>query len=266
MNGERRASRGPGLVERIGPLLIVLAALSVWEIASVSGLIASTFFPRPSAIAVSLWHLLATGDVIVHSAATLGRTLAGFAIGAGSGLVLGLAMGAWPRLHALLDPIVALVHPIPKVAVLPLVLVIFGIGEASKVALGALGCFFPMLINTVAGVRAISPTYFEVARSYGAGRLAMFADVVIPGALPMVMTGARLALNMSLVLVIAGELLVAQQGLGQAMWFSWQTMRITDVYAWLVVTGALGVTLNWVLARVAAWSMPWRRDAGGASR
>jgi ABC-type nitrate/sulfonate/bicarbonate transport system permease component len=88
----------------------------------------------------------------------------------------------------------------------------------------------------------------------------MFTRVVIPGSLPMVLTGARLALNMSLVLVIAGELLVAQRGLGQAMWFSWQTMRITDVYAWLVVTGAIGVLLNRALALFSGWVMPWRED------
>lgn len=265
MSGGRRRAQAARTAERIGPVLIVLGALTLWEIASITGLIGSTFFPRPTTIAVALWELFRDGEVFVHAAATLSRTLAGFAIGAGSGLVLGLAMGAWPRLNALLDPIVALAHPIPKVAVLPLVLVIFGIGEASKVALGALGCFFPMLINTVAGVRAISPTYFEVARSYGAGHRAMFTRVVIPGSLPMVFTGARLALNMSLVLVIAGELLVAQQGLGQAMWFSWQTMRITDVYAWLVVTGLIGVLLNRTLALLAAWAMPWS-DVRGRPR
>jgi len=243
--------------ERLGPLLIVAGGLAIWELLAISDLIDSTFFPRPSEIAVSFVALVMNGDVFVHAGVTLARTLAGFAIGAGSGLAIGLAMGTWPRLHSLLDPLVALAHPIPKVAVLPLILVVFGIGEASKVALGALGCFFPMLINTVAGVRQISPTYFEVARSYGAGSLDMFTRVVIPGSLPMVMTGARLALNMSLVLVIAGELLVAQRGLGQMMWFSWQTMRIADVYAWLVVTGAIGVAINWVLATVAARAMPW---------
>jgi NitT/TauT family transport system permease protein len=261
----RRGHSAAHLVERLGPLLIIAGALTVWEFAASYELIASTFFPQPTLIARSLWRLIATGDVVVHSAVTLGRTLGGFGIGAGSGLLLGLAMGAWPRLNALLDPIVALIHPIPKVAVLPLVLVVFGIGEASKIALGALGCFFPMLINTVAGVRTISPTYFEVARSYGAGKRAMFLRVVLPGSLPMVLTGARLALNMALVLVIAGELLVAQRGLGQMMWFSWQTMRIADVYAWLVVTGFIGVMLNWILARIATWAMPWRSAGGSVS-
>lgn len=266
MSGQPRRPALGGFVERAGPLLIVLGALTLWELASRVGVIGSTFFPPPTAISVSLWELLLSGDALLHSAVTLERTMLGLLIGAGSGFLLGLAMGAWPRLHALLDPIVALAHPIPKVAVLPLVLVIFGIGEASKVALGALGCFFPMLINTVAGVRAISPTYFEVARSYGAGNRAMFTRVVIPGSLPMVLTGLRLALNMSLVLVIAGELLVAQRGLGQAMWFSWQTMRISEVYAWLAVTGALGVILNRALALFSSWVMPWERDGSGRRR
>lgn len=253
-----RSNGVPPLLERLGPWAIVAAMLAAWELASDAGMFSPTFFPPPSAIAASLAQLIVSGDAVVHSAITLGRTLLGFAIGAGSGMLLGFAMGAWPRLHALLDPLVAIAHAIPKIAVLPLILVIFGIDEASKVALGALGSFFPMLLATVAGVRHISPTYFEVARSYGAGHPAMFLNVVWPGSLPMVVTGARLAINVSLVLVIAGELLVAQRGLGQMMWFAWQTMRIPQVYAWLAVTGAIGVALNASLTWGAARAMPWR--------
>jgi len=262
MPGPRSGSDRALRFERLGPLLIVAGALAIWELWARLDAATSLFFPEPSAIAVAAFNLLLGGEITTHAGVTLGRTLAGFGIGGGAGLLIGFAMGAWPRLHAQLDPLVALVHPIPKIAVLPLILVVFGIDEASKVALGALGAFFPMLINTVAAVRHISPTYFEVARSYGAGHVSMFRRVVLPGSLPLVLTGARLSINVALMLVIAGELLVAQRGLGQMLWFSWQTMRIADVYAWLVVTSVIGVALNWGLERFSAWAMPWRDDEG----
>lgn len=259
---DRTAQPLVATVERFGPVLIIGAVLGLWELFAALGTIDSLFFPRPSRIAVALGNLAAGSELVTNAGVTLGRTLAGFAIGGGAGLVLGFAMGVWPRLHALLDPIVALLHPIPKVAVLPLILIVFGIDEASKVAIGALVSFFPMLLNTIAAVRQLSPTYFEVARSYGAGPSRVFFRVLVPGCLPLVLTGARLSLNVTLMVVIAAELLVAQRGLGQMLWFSWQTMRIADVYAWLVVTGGMGVVLNWLLTRLADWAMPWRDDVG----
>jgi len=262
MSAPRQTPTVASRAERIGPLLTVVGVLALWEVSSRSGLTQSIFFPPPTAVAVALWGLVRSGEVLVHAGITMGRTIAGFGIGAGAGLLVGFAMGTSPRLHAQLDPIVALLHPIPKIAVLPLILVVFGIDEASKVALGALGAFFPMLINTVAAVRHISPTYFEVARSYGAGPVRTFTRVTLPGSLPLVLTGARLSINVALMLVIAGELLVAQRGLGQMLWFSWQTMRISDVYAWLVVTGCLGLALNWLIGWISALAMPWRDDEG----
>lgn len=260
MTGPETARRHGAMAsaERLGPLLIVAALLAAWEAATWGGLLSVTFFPAPSTVFAALARLLGAGAVHGHVGVTLGRTLASFAIGGGAGLLLGLGMGAWPRLHRLLDPLVALAHPLPKIAMLPLILVVFGIGEASKVALGALGAFFPMLINTVAGVKQIPPTYFEVARSYGAGRSSLFTRVVVPGSLPLVFAGTRLSLNVALMLVIAGELLVAQRGLGQALWFSWQTMRIAEVYAWLFVTAALGLGLNLLLNVLSRRAMPWR--------
>lgn len=262
MSSTRPAPTFASRTERLGPLLIVAGTLLLWELLGRAGVVGSIFFPQPSAIAGALVGLIRSGEIAVHVGVTMGRTLAGFGIGAGAGLLLGFAMGAWPRVHAQLDPLVALVHPMPKIAMLPLILIVFGIDEASKVALGALGAFFPMLINTVAAVRHISPTYFEVARSYGAGPVRTFTRVMLPGSLPLVLTGARLSINVALMLVIAGELLVAQRGLGQMLWFSWQTMRIADVYAWLVVTGCLGVVLNWLIERVSSHTMPWRDDEG----
>lgn len=248
-------------LERAGPALVVAAGLGLWEILARSGTISPTFFPPPSRIATALAKALLHGDMAAEAWITVVRVLAGFALGAGPGLVLGLAMGASSRVRAQLDPLVAAAHPIPKIAVLPLILVIFGIGEASKVVLGAVGAFFPMAINTMAGVRQISPIHFEVARSYGATRFKLFTRVVLPGSLPFALTGARLSLNVALMLTIAGELVAAQRGLGQMLWFAWQTFRIEQVYAGLVAISAIGIGLNVILARFSVWAMPWHTDS-----
>lgn len=247
-------------VERYGPGLIVASALGAWELLARSERVSAAFFPPPSSIAANLVADLLQGEIWSDAWATLVRVLTGFVLGAGLGLVLGLAMGASPRFRAQLDPLVAAAHPIPKIAVLPLVLVIFGIGESSKIVLAAVGAFFPMTINTMAGVRQISPIHFEVARSYGASRLRLFTRVVLPGSLPFALTGARLSLNVSLMLTIAVELVAAQRGLGQRLWFSWQTFQIEEVYAGLVVISVVGIGLNAMLGRFSAWAMPWHTD------
>ncbi len=252
--------------ERWGPILSGLVALAGWEVLSRTGAISPTFFPPPSSIFAQLGSMLTSGGLPVDIGITVSRVVVGFVLGAGSGAFLGLAMGAWPRLGAQLDPWVAALHPTPKIAVLPLILVIFGIGEASKVTLAALGAFFPMLINTVAGVRQISPIYFEVARSYGAGRLRLFTRVVLPGSLPLIMAGARISINVALMLTIAAELVAAQRGLGQVIWFAWQTLRIEEVYAGLFVTSLLGIVLSATLERVARRLMPWRSASPTTAR
>jgi len=227
-----RAAAPPDVLaplERWGPVLSGVAALALWETLSRTGVISPMFFPPPSSIAKVLVGMLREGGLLVDTAITVIRVLVGFAIGAGAAVLVGLAMGASPRLGAQLDPWIAALHPTPKIAVLPLVLVIFGIGEASKVSLAALGAFFPMLINTVAGVRQVSPIYFEVARSYGAGPWHLFTRVVLPGSMPLIMAGARISINVALMLTIAAELVAAQRGLGQVIWFAWQTLRIEQV-------------------------------------
>lgn len=248
-------------VERCGPGLLVAAALGAWEALARTGTISPTFFPPPSSIVTVLGRLLLEGEIAIHAGVTVARVLTGFALGAGPGLLLGLTMGASPRLRAQLDPLVAAAHPIPKIAVLPLILVIFGIGEFSKVVLAAVGAFFPMAISTMAGVRQISPIHFEVARSYGATRLRLFTRVVLPGSLPLALTGARLSVNVALMLTIAGELVAAQRGLGQMIWFAWQTFRIAEVYAGLVVISVIGIALNVILDRFSVWAMPWDTDS-----
>jgi NitT/TauT family transport system permease protein len=229
-----------------------------WEGAVRAGLVAPLFFPAPSTVALTIGRLAASGQLPADVAATLARLLLGFAIGASAGLLLGLAMGWSPRLRAVADPLVAALHPIPKIAVLPLVMVIFGIGEPSKLVVIAVSAFFPMLLNAMAGVRQINPLYFEVAHNSRASTWLVLRRVVLPGSLPLVLTGARLALNIALLLTIAVEMVAAREGLGAMIWLAWETLRTEYLFAGLVVVSALGISFNRLLLWLTRRAVPWQ--------
>jgi NitT/TauT family transport system permease protein len=245
-------------LERWLPAAVVAVILAIWEWRGRAGGLSALFFPPPSTIILTLGRLLTSGELATHLSATLSRLFVGFALGGLPALILGLVMGWSRRLRLVLDPFIAAAHPIPKIAVLPLIMIIFGIGESSKIVVVAVAVFFPMLINTMAGVRQISPIYFEVAENYGAGLFKVFTRVVVPGGLPLVLTGARLALNTALVLTIAVELVAAQEGLGEMIWFAWQTLRTEELYASLIVISALGISFNLILQRLTARLVPWQ--------
>jgi len=240
------------------PAGVVAAALAIWEWQVGTGSLSALFFPAPSAIALTLVRLLTSGELATHLSATLSRLFLGFALGGLPSLILGLTMGWSRRLRAVVDPFIAAAHPVPKIAVLPLIMIIFGIGESSKVVVVAVATFFPMLINTMAGVRQISPIHFEVAQSYGASVFKVFTRVIAPGSLPLVLTGARLALNVALLVTIAVELVAAQEGLGEMIWFAWQTLRTEELYASLIVIAALGIILSLLLQYLTARLVPWQ--------
>ena len=251
------AARRPWLLS----LVPVLAMVAAWEVAARAGAVPVLFFPAPSRIFATVVRLAAEGVLAVHLGATVGRTLLGALLGCAPAAFVGLAMGWSPRVRAALDPIVAALHPLPKIALLPLMMVLFGVGETSRVAAVATGAFFPMLLSAAAGVRQISPIHFEVVRSYGGSRRKLFSRVVLPGALPLLLTGLRLSLNLALLIAIAVELVAAEQGLGRLLWIAWETQRTDQLWAGLVVIAALGVGINVSLAVLARRLVLWQRDA-----
>lgn len=229
------------------PLFIAAGMMLTWEIWAYMGWVSALFFPAPTTIAQTFIEQLLNGELLEDLFTTLSRLVLGLLFGGSTGLLLGLFMGWSPRIRSLIDPFVAALHPVPKISVLPLVMIIFGIGEASKIALIAVSTFFPMLINTMAGVRQIAPIHFEAAKNYGARNYKLLTRVILPGSLPLILTGARLALNTALVITIAVELLTAQEGLGATIWLAWETLRTENLYVALVVTALLGSGFNYVL-------------------
>ncbi len=248
------------ILERWGALILVVSGLLMWEWQVRAGNISALFFPAPLVIIRTLVQRFANGEWLSHLLATLSRLVLGFTIGSTTGLVLGVSMGWSRRLRVVADPLLAAAHPVPKIAVLPLVMILFGIGETSKIVLIAVTAFFPMVINTMVGVRQINPLYFEVVRNYGAPPLKVFRRIIIPGSLPLILTGLRLALNVSLLITIAVELVTAQQGLGALIWLAWETLRTEELYASLTVIAALGIIMNVLIQRLTSTILPWKKD------
>jgi NitT/TauT family transport system permease protein len=242
---------------------IALGVLAAWELVVRLGVVTAIFLPPPTEVARTMWQAAADGSMGKALGATLLRVIPGLLLGAVPGLLLGLAMGSSNRLRQALDPLVAAVHPMPKIALLPLVMIIFGVGEASKVVVVAIASFFPIAINTMAGVRQISPLYFEVAESYGASRRKIFSRVVFPGALPMALSGLRLSANVAFLVTVAVEILAAETGLGALIWLSWETLRVDLLYAALFVTAVVGLVISLVVQGVTAGVLPWlpKREA-----
>ncbi len=224
------------------------------------------YFPAPSMVVRTLVEQTANGDLTADFVATLKRFLPGLALGAVPGLVLGLVMGWSRRLRSIVDPFIALVHPIPKIAILPLIMVFFGIGETSKIVMVALTAFFPVLINSMAGVRQIPEIHFEVAENYGAGVFKLFTRVVLPGSLPLVFHGLRLAVNMGLLLTIASEIAAANNGLGARIWLAWEVLRVPDVYATLIIISALGLSLTSLVHFLSRRFAPWQPERTASRR
>ncbi|MDR7418086.1 MAG: ABC transporter permease [Armatimonadota bacterium] len=237
---------------------VVLVAL--WEAAVRVGMLDARFFPPPSLVIVTLYQLVAGGTIVRHTLTTIARVLAGFGIGTATGLAAGLLLGTVRPLRVALEPTISALYVIPKVAILPLVMLVFGLGEASKVAIVAIATFFIVTINTTAAVVGVEPTYVEAGRAFGARRLAMFRHIILPGALPVIVTGLRLALGTALIVVIAAEFVATQEGIGFFIWHAWNTLRPEQMFAGFIVIAALGMLSYAIIRWFARRVMPWLED------
>jgi NitT/TauT family transport system permease protein len=237
-----------------------IAILAAWEWASATGLLREVFFPRPSTVLAHLGRLAADGTIVRHTAATLVRIGWAFAIAALLGVMVGLAMGLWRRLRQGLDPVFAVVYPIPSVLFLPMVSFLVPAGEVATVVTVAVTSFFLVALTTTHGVRQIDRLVLEAAVHYGARGWRLFLTVLLPGALPFIFTGLRLGLGYALIVAVAVEIVAANRGLGAFLWLSWQVLKVEDMYAGFVVIAALGAVLSYGLAALRGRLLPWVED------
>jgi sulfonate transport system permease protein len=198
----------------ITPWLVPIAVIAGWELASRTGWLSSRILPEPLAVATAFWRLLLSGDLVKDVAISSGRALAGLAIGGGLGLALGLLTGTFKTAETLLDTTLQMVRNVPPLALIPLVILWFGIDESAKLFLVAIGVFFPIYLNTYAGIRSVDAGLVEMARSYGLKGWPLYREVILPGALPSILVGLRFSLGLMWVLLIVAETISAQSGIG----------------------------------------------------
>jgi ABC-type nitrate/sulfonate/bicarbonate transport system permease component len=254
--GTRRRRR-----EQAVNLLMPILLLGAWEAVARLELIDPRFFSAPSQVVGALGDLQASGDLWLHAGASLRRVLIGFLAGGVAGVLMGMAVGLSWLVRSALRPLVAATYPVPKVALLPVLLLVFGLGDTAIVVLVGIAVFYQVLINTAAGVANIPTIYFDVAKTFEAGRWRYLRTVALPGALPVIFAAVRLAWGMALIVVVAAEFTSANEGLGQLIIRSWQVFSVERMFAGLVVTGVIG----WVSFLLIDWAerllIPWKAES-----
>jgi ABC-type nitrate/sulfonate/bicarbonate transport system permease component len=239
-------------------LLSILGAMLLWELICRAGLVNLSLLPPPSQIAPALWKILASGSFLTPLGQTLGMLLIGYTIACMAGVALGLLMGCSDYLYGLLEPLVEVIRPIPKPALIPAMVVFLGIGAGMKITMVALAALFPVLINTLQGVRGVDPVLLATARTLGCSRLATIRKIILPASLPMILTGMRVSLSMGLVLVILAEMLAAESGIGFLILDLQRSFQVRPMYAWIAILAVVGLLLNVLFEMVEDRAVPWR--------
>ncbi len=256
----RRLPLSPDRLRSLLGLMSPLALLLLWEAGVHLGLVDYRFFPAPTAILAETWDMLRSGELVRDMGWSLSRIFVGFFGGGFLGLVVGLSMGLFRPVRLLLRPIVSAIYPIPKLALYPLILLVFGISETAMYFTIGLGTFFMVLINTQAGVLNLDKIYLDVAKNYGASRKDYYLKIALPGALPLIFTGIELGMGMALLLIVAAEMVGADAGIGQNIWTARDTFQIEQMFVSFFLIALLGYLFAELLAAIERRVIPWKRE------
>jgi len=243
------------LISIVFPILLIV----LWELVVRFGWADVRFFPAPSSIAITFWDLCVSGVLIDHIGISLYRLIVGFFLGAVPALIIGIIMGLSSFVRSALYPIVAATYPIPKSAILPLIVLVFGLGEMSKIVAVAIGVFYLVLINTMVGVLNIDKVYIDVGKNFGANRLNFFFTIALPGALPLIFTGLSLGMGIGLIMIVMAEMIGAKTGIGFLIWDSWQVFAIEKMYVSLVIVSIIGYLTSILLDVLEKKIVPWKQ-------
>jgi NitT/TauT family transport system permease protein len=252
------------------PLLLLVA----WQAAASAGIFSPHALPSPLSVVARWWQYLAptepfdpsqggrlawlvSGELIGDALASLYRVLLGFCIGTGIAVPLGLSMGSSERVYGLLNPMLQVLRPIPPVAYIPLAILWFGLGNPPAVFLIVIGAFFPSLINTIAGVRNVDAIYLRAARNLGADRLTIFARVIVPAAMPYILSGARIGIGTAFIVVIVSEMIAVNNGLGFRILEAREYFWTDKVIAGMLTIGLIGLAIDNVMSRINRYLLRW---------
>ena len=248
---EQKVSKwtGPG-----GIFVLVL----LWQAVCMTGWVSELYLPAPTSILKTGWTMAVSGEIAVNMQASLQRIGWGFFIGSAAGIAIGLLTGFSRLAEAVGNPMIYSLYPIPKIALLPLIILWLGIGEVSKISIIALGVFFPVVINTYSGVKNVDPLLLKVAVSYRTSRLNIIRKVVLPAALPVIFAGLKLAAGTSLLLLVAAEMIAAKEGIGAMILHYGDLMLTTKLMVGVLVLSLLGLVFNRFLEWLEHRLIPWK--------
>ena len=257
-------------------LAVPIAVLVIWQLACTAGLVNPMVLPSPAAVAARWWSYLAplaaydpahgswfawlfSGEMLHDALASLYRVVVGFLVGAGLALPLGLFMGSSDLIYRHINPLMQVLRPIPPIAYIPLSILWFGLGNAPAVFLIAIGAFFPVLMNTIAGVRHVDGIYIRAARSLGASRMTIFRRVILPAATPYILSGARIGIGTAFIVVIVAEMIAVNNGLGFRILEAREYFWSDKIIAGMLTIGALGLMIDMGVSRLNNHLLRWHR-------
>ena len=256
--------------------VVPVILIALWEILSRLGVVSPQILPAPTQV-LARWfayasplepHDPAKGSYLVwlfsgelpHDAiATVFRVAAGFAIGAGLALPLGLLMGNFPGAYRLCNPLIQVLRPIPPIAYIPLAILWFGLGNPPAYFLISLGAFFPVLMNTIAGVRNVDAIFIRAARNLGAGKMTLFLRIILPAATPHILTGIRVGIGVAFICVIVAEMIAVNNGLGFRILEAREYFWSDKIIAGMITIGLLGLIIDTGMSRVNSYLLRWHR-------
>jgi len=261
--------------KRLRGLWVPAVLLLIWELCARAHWVSPIVLPAPTSV-LHRWLLalappqpfepgqswlawLVSGEMVRDAAASLLRVLMGFAIGAGLALPAGLLMGANRSLHDLVDPLLQVLRPIPPIAYIPLAILWFGLGNPPAVFLITLGAFFPVLMNTIAGVRSVDRLYVRAARNLGASPVTIFLRVMLPSAMPFILTGMRIGIGTAFIVVIVSEMIAVNDGLGFRILEAREFMWSDKIIAGMLMIGLLGLALDTAMSALNRHLLRWHR-------
>lgn len=255
--------------------LVPVLLLLLWEAGSRFGLFSAVLLPSPTAVAIKWWAYLLpmqpqeagqstlawmlSGELLHDAYSSLYRVIAGFIIGAGLALPLGLLMGASPRIYDLFNPLMQILRPIPPIAYIPLAILWFGLGNPPSFFLIAIGAFFPVLMNTIAGVRQVDGIYLRAARNLGVNQWTMFTRVILPAATPYILAGVRIGIGTAFIVVIVSEMIAVNDGLGFRILEAREFMWSDKIIAGMITIGLLGLAIDTAVSHLNNHLLRWHR-------
>lgn len=258
----RRAGRrlAYGLVRAGTGSAAVVALLLLWETAPRLGIVDRTFLPPFSEVAQAWWELAADGQLAANARASLTRSLSGFGIAVAFAVPLGLLIGWYRPVADLLGPLLEVFRNTAALALLPVFVLLLGIGETSKISIVVYSCTWPVLLSTISAVQTVDPTLLRLARSLDLPAVRLFQKVILPASVPAVFTGVRLAGSVSILVLVAAEMIGAKAGLGYLINASQYNFAIPQMYAGIITISAIGVVFNQLLValerRLSSWRVP----------